>query len=234
MSISPGRGSVGEPRVPPREAFLGMDLIRFFFAAATGYLLGTLPSSDIASGLVSGGSVDLRSAGSRNPGGMNARRVFGRPAGIAVTATDIGKGFLACAGGRRLAGDTGAHVAGVAAVAGHCYPVWSRFRGGKGVATSFGQCAYTFPVWAPIDFGIAMAVASIPRLRRPALVSVCVSSAAWLSASAVWWRRGLPNLWGPRPTVALLVANGATVLVILSRGVTMLRHGEPDELSVPR
>jgi len=204
--------------------------IRFFVAAATGYLLGTLPSSDIASRLVSGGSVDLRSAGSRNPGGMNARRVLGRPAGIAVTAADIGKGILACAGGRRLAGDAGAHVAGVAAVAGHCYPVWSRFRGGKGVATSFGQCLYTFPAYAPIDAAVAATVVRVPGLRRPALASVATASTAWLIAGVLWWKRALPNLWGPRPTAALPLAAAATVLVIASRAVVGLGRREPDEL----
>ena len=210
------------------------NLIRLLSAAAGGYFLGTTPSADVASRLASRDGVDVRSSGTGNPGGTNARRVLGPGLGYAVVVADIAKGTAACAWGRRCAGDTGAHVAGVAAVIGHCYPLWTRFRGGKGVATSFGQCAYTFPAWAPIDFGVTMAVARIPRLRRPALVSVFVSSAAWLSASAIWWRRGLPNLWGPRPTVALLVANGATVLVILSRGVTMLRRGEPDELAIPR
>ena len=210
------------------------NLIRLLSAAAGGYFLGTVPSADIASQLVTGGAADLRSSGSGNPGGTNTRRVLGRGPGYAVVTADIAKGTAACAWGSRCAGDRGAHVAGVAAVIGHCYPPWTRFRGGKGVATSFGQCAYTFPAWAPIDFGVAMAVARIPLLKRPALVSVCVSSAAWLLASAVWWKRGLPNLWGPRPTVALPVANGATVLVILSRGVTMLQRREPDELAIPR
>ena len=51
------------------------------------------------------------------------------------------------------------------------------------------------------------------RLARlvPALVSVAVSSIAWLLASVTWWRRGLPNLWGPRPTAALPLANAATI-----------------------
>lgn len=210
------------------------NLIRLLSAAAGGYLFGTAPSADVASRLLSRGAVDIRASGTGNPGGTNARRVLGRGLGYAVVVADIAKGTGACAWGRRCAGDSGAHVAGVAAVVGHCYPLWTRFRGGKGVATSFGQCVYTFPAWAPIDFGLAMAVARIPRLKRPALVSVCVSSAAWLLASVAWWKRGLPNLWGPRPTGALPVANGATVLVILSRGVTMLRRGEPDELAIAR
>jgi glycerol-3-phosphate acyltransferase PlsY len=125
-------------------------------------------------------------------------------------------------------------VAGVAAVVGHCYPLWTGFRGGKGVATSYGQCLATFPAYAPLDAALATSVARIPGLRRPALVSVAVSSTAWLLASFLWWRYRLPNLWGPRPTRALLLANAATVLVIASRAVPMLYRREPDELALPR
>lgn len=162
------------------------------------------------------------------------RRLLGRRAGVAVMAADVGKGVAACAFGRRRAGDLGAHVAGVAAVVGHCFPLWARFRGGKGVATSFGQCVYTFPAYAALDVAVSTSVARAPGLRRPALVSVVVSSVSWLLASVLWWRRGLPNLWGPRPTAALPLANAATVLVIAARAIALLRNGEPDELTLPR
>jgi len=207
---------------------------RLLTAAAGGYLLGTVPSSDLAAKLATGGTVDLRSSGSGNPGGTNARRVLGRSWGVAVIAADVGKGVVACGWGRRSAGDLGAHVAGVAAVAGHCYPLWTRRRGGKGVATSFGQCLYTFPAYAPLDVAIAIAVARVPGVRRPALVSVGVSSVAWLLAGVLWWRRRLPHLWGPRPTAALPLANAATMLVIASRAVLLLRRREPEELGLPR
>jgi acyl phosphate:glycerol-3-phosphate acyltransferase len=212
---------------------MGLTL-RLVFAVAGGYLLGTSPSADVASRLATGGSVDLRTSGSGNPGGVNARRLLGRRAGTVVIVADVAKGVAACGWGRRSAGDLGAHVAGVAAVLGHCYPLWTGFRGGKGVATSFGQCVYTFPAYAPVDVAIAVSVARKPRVQRPALTSVAVSSSAWLLASVLWWRRGLPNLWGPRPTVALPLANAATVLVIASRAGALLRRREPDELALPR
>jgi glycerol-3-phosphate acyltransferase PlsY len=208
---------------------------RLLAAAAGGYLVGSTPSADLAAWLVSGGAIDIRASGTGNPGGTNARRVLGPVPGYAVVLADIAKGFAACAWGRRSANDLGAHVAGLAAVAGHCYPVWTGFRGGKGVATSFGQCVYTFPAWAPIDLALGMGVAKVvPSARRPALVSVCISSAAWLGASVLWWRRRLPNLWGPPASPALPLANAATLLVIASRAVSMVRRGEPDELALPR
>ncbi len=150
---------------------------------------------------------------------MNAFRILGRRAGLLVIGADIAKGILACAVGRAVAGDAGAHAAGVGAVAGHCYPVSHRFRGGKGIATSFGQCVATFPAFAPLDAAAAILVTRLPGIGRPALASVVVSSTAWLLASVVWWRRRLPNLWGPPPTAMLPVANAATIAVIASRAL---------------
>lgn len=211
-----------------------MRLLRLLSASAIGYLLGTVPSSDVAAHLAAGGSVDLRSSGSRNPGGMNAIRLLGRRPGRAVIVADIGKGFVACDLGRRIAGDAGAHVAGVAAVLGHCYPLWTRFRGGKGVATSFGQCLYTFPVAAPLDLAVATAVTGLPGLRWRALVSTAVASTTWVAASVLWWKRALPNSWGPPPTAALPLANAVTVLVVASAFVRALWRRDPDMLAQQR
>lgn len=210
-----------------------MRFLRVLSAATLGYLLGTVPSADVASRLA-GKRVDLRRSGSRNPGGVNAFRLLGSTAGRAVIVADVAKGFAACACGRAAAGDVGAHVAGVAAVGGHCYPLWNGFRGGKGVATSFGQCLYTFPVAAPLDLALAIGVARLPGLRRPALVSTAVSSGVWLLASILWWRRRLPNSWGPPPTVALPLANAATVILIASGFARAYRRRHPDDLEVSR
>ncbi len=81
---------------------------RTLAAALCGYALGLVPSADAVSRLTAGGAVDLRSAGSGNPGGMNAFRVLGRRAGLLVMGADIAKGILACAAGRAVAGDAGA------------------------------------------------------------------------------------------------------------------------------
>lgn len=185
-------------------------------ATLAGYAAGTLPSADLAVRLA-GGTVDLRTAGSGNPGAANAVAVLGPGWGYSVLAADVAKGVAACAAGRQLAGDAGAHVAGVAAVVGHCLPVWNGFRGGKGVATSVGQCAMTFPAWSVLDLALAGAVAASPWWKRRALAATAVSSAGWVVAATVWWRRGWPNLWGPRPTAALPLAAAASSAVILSR-----------------
>ena len=114
-------------------------------AIAIGYLVGTFPTADIVARRASGGPVDLRHTGTGNPGSANAAGVLGVRAGAEVIAGDIGKGAAACAFGAAIAGPLGAHVAGTAAVAGHCFPVWNGFRGGKGVAASVGSVPRDVP-----------------------------------------------------------------------------------------
>ena len=185
-------------------------------AAAAGYALGLLPSADMASRLATGGKVDLRHHGSGNPGGANAAAVLGASWGYAVMAADIAKGAAAARVGRRLAGDAGQHVAAVAAVVGHCYPATKRFRGGKGVGCSVGQCLATFPAYLPADLTVAVTVGAGPWKQR-AFATTTVSSAAWVAAAAMWWRRGWSNAWGGTPTVGLPLAALASSAVIFQR-----------------
>lgn len=183
-------------------------------AAAAGYLAGCLPCADAAARLASGGSADLRSAGTGNPGAVNAMAVLGQAWGWGILAADAGKGVLACSAGRRLGGPTGAHVAGTAAVIGHCFPVWNGFRGGKGVAVSLGQCAATFPAYLPIDLAVAWAVG---KWKGAALPGTAAASATWVTAGVLWWRRGWPNGWGPTPSVALPLSAAVSSAVIVQR-----------------
>ncbi len=99
---------------------------------------------------------------------------------------------------------------------------------------SFGQCLATFPAYAPLDVASAVLAGKTPGVRRPALVSVVVSSLGWIGAGVIWWRRSLPNLWGPRPTGALPLANLATTAVIASSVLLQLRRSDPDELALER
>jgi glycerol-3-phosphate acyltransferase PlsY len=200
--------------------------VRLAGAAAAGYLLGTAPSADVATRLA-GGTADLRSEGTGNPGGANALVVLGKGWGYGIMGADIAKGALACGAGRRLGGEAGAHVAGTAAVVGHCFPVWNRFKGGKGVAASVGQCLATFPVYVPFDVGFAWLLAT-PRWGRTVgtrtLVATAIASTTWVAAATLWWRRQWPNGWAPRATAGLPIAAAASSAVILSRfGGAVLR-----------
>jgi glycerol-3-phosphate acyltransferase PlsY len=189
-------------------------VLRLLVAAGAGYLLGTVPSADVATRLASGGSMDLRTAGTGNPGAVNAMHVLGKRWGYGVLAADIAKGVAASAVGRCTAGTTGTHVAATAAVVGHCFPVWKGFRGGKGVSTSAGQCLATFPAYFPLDLGVALVAA---KWRRRTLPATVIASTAWVAAGVLWWRRGWPNAWGPEPTAALPAAAAVSSVVILSR-----------------
>jgi len=191
--------------------------LRLATAAIGGYVAGTLPSADIATCLATGGATDLRTAGSGNPGAANAISVLGAKWGYGVMAADIAKGAAACGVGRRVAGPTGAHVGGTAAVVGHCFPIWNGFKGGKGVATSVGQCVATFPAYVGIDLSVALATSMSPRWKQRAYAATVIASACWVAGGALWAWRGWPNLWAPRPTKALPVAAAASSAVILSK-----------------
>lgn len=169
-------------------------------AALVGYLFGTVPSADIASRIASRGSVDLRIAGTGNPGAMNAAGQLGTGWGVAVLIADVAKGSLAARAGGYIAGDDGAYTAGTAVIAGHIFPLWRKFRGGKGVATSAGASLVLFPAYFPLD----AAVAALSAVRSAnADRAIEISSLAWASAAVLWWRAGWPNAWGPRPSAGL-------------------------------
>lgn len=185
-------------------------------AVVAGYVLGLVPSAGLAAKMATRGEIDLREHGTGNPGGANAAATLGRRWGYAVMAVDITKAAIACRLGRRLAGDRGQHLAGFASVLGHCYPVTHRFRGGKGVACSVGQCLATFPAFLPVDLAVAAAVSSGPWRQR-ARAATTVSSTTWVAASALWWRRGWPNWWGGVPSADLPLTAAATSAVILQR-----------------
>ncbi len=183
-----------------------------------GYLVGTTPSADLAARLASGGTIDLRTSGSGNPGGANAYTLLGPRWGAAVIGADIAKGTAASFLGRAVAGDTGGCVAGAASVIGHCFPVYC--RGGKGVGASVGQCLVTFPAYFPLDLAVAAAT-STARWRARARAATMLSSALWVLGGVLWWRRRWPNLWGPEATVALPLANLVASGVIAYRFLTV-------------
>ncbi len=146
-------------------------------------------------------------------------KVLGRRAGYTVMAGDVAKGALAGVGGRVIAGSLGSHTAATAAVIGHCFPVWTGFRGGKGVATSVGQCLVTFPAYFPIDLGVAAATAAIPQLKQRAFTATVAASVCWVAGGLWWWRRRLGNLWGPPAGPGLPISALISSTVVLNRFV---------------
>lgn len=182
-------------------------------AAALGYLAGTFPSARLAT-RIAARDVDLRTEGSGNPGALNAAALLGRRWGVAVLVADMAKGTLAGVAGRAVAGGPGAYAAATGSIAGHIAPAWSGFRGGKGVATSAGACLAVFPAYFPIDAVVAATgAAASQRAER----SIQVSCVAWTAASLLWWRRGLPNAWGPPAGPGLPLFAAVSSAMILAK-----------------
>jgi glycerol-3-phosphate acyltransferase PlsY len=145
-------------------------------------------------------AIDVRAVGSGNPGAANVAANVGSVWGVAVLVGDVGKGALASLLGWALAGPAGAYAAGVGAVTGHCYPIFQPRRGGKGLATSLGTAIVLFPIYVPIDVGLA--AAAYVRWRHAAFATIA-ASCAFVVATLVWARFRLPNAWGPPATVGL-------------------------------
>ncbi|HEV1996742.1 MAG TPA: glycerol-3-phosphate acyltransferase [Candidatus Dormibacteraeota bacterium] len=190
---------------------------RVLIAAVLGYAAGTFPSAAIAARL-SGSGSDIFTAGSGNPGALNAVRELGRGWGSAVGVADIAKGTVAAWAGRRLGGDDGCYVAATTVVAGHMYPPLR--RGGRGIATSFGATIVAFPLFAPVDFGVA-ALVIVLRRHAPqgtrSTPAVLASSSAFLAMSSLWaWKRW-PNPGGPAAGRGLLAYALATLALVLPR-----------------
>jgi len=119
-----------------------------FLLVAVGYLLGSIPFGIILTRLF--GAGDLRQIGSGNIGATNVLRTGRKELAAATLILDGAKGAAAVLLARHFMpelGQDGAMIAGAAAMVGHCYPVWLKFRGGKGVATLLGlSFALAWPI----------------------------------------------------------------------------------------
>lgn len=187
-------------------------------AVGVGYLLGSLPSADLVSKISGSG---IRTSGTGNPGTLNTAVVAGKRWAAVVAGLDIGKGWLVTAIGAQVSPAT-ANAAGVAAVVGHIFPIWSGGRGGKGIATSFGVVLGTFPAYAIPDLAIAAAAAK--ATANPVRANQ-ISSAIWTGAAVLWWWRDWPNMWGPKPTLALPVGALSTSVLLA------WRMNQPDSIA---
>lgn len=122
-----------------------------------GYLSGSVPFGVVVTRFAAG--VDVRSAGSGNIGATNVARVAGKKLGVLVLLLDALKGTLPVVAALKLFPDQPLlHVAvGAAAFLGHVFPVWLRFKGGKGVATALGVLIVLLP-WSALAGFIAFAI----------------------------------------------------------------------------
>ncbi len=129
-------------------------------AIIAGYLLGSIPFAYIAARIKSG--VDIRQVGGGNMGALNVMREIDRGAGYAVWIADMAKGMLAVYIARWLGlSSVWVYTAGFAAIIGHNWPIFLKFRGGKGGATTLGILLALVPRELGISFGITCVVVFI-------------------------------------------------------------------------
>lgn len=169
------------------------------------YLLGSLPFAVIVSRVY--GLEDPRSHGSGNPGATNVLRTGSKSAALLTLLGDASKGWLAVWLAGRLGGDTlTVAIAGVAAFVGHVYPVFLKFRGGKGVATALGVLAGWSGALALVTIVAWVLTAALMRysslaalvaaMAAPIAAGFLVGSihittaAAVMSALLIWRHRG--------------------------------------------
>lgn len=166
-----------------------MDIFGIFIAALTGYLIGSIPFAVIIAKIC---RVDIFSAGSGNPGATNVKRTCGKTAGNICFALDALKGFVAASitvwapylGVSFSDPQYLGYVGFVAAVAGHIFPIFMKFRGGKGVATAIGGfCALMFYA---ILIAAAVWVVVFYAKRYVSLASIALSATLPVAAGFLY------------------------------------------------
>ena len=179
---------------------------------AIGYLLGAIPSGYLAGRWLKG--IDLRECGSGSTGATNVLRNVGKGPALAVFLIDVGKGALAVLLAKSVGlSDWLQVLTGLAALAGHIWPVWLSWKGGKAVATGLGMfLGLAWPVGLAC-FGLFMAVISIFRIVSlssvvaaiglPLLMLISGGSSAYVVVSLV---ASLMVLWRHRSNIERLLA----------------------------
>lgn len=150
--------------------------------------------------------VDIRQEGSGNPGMSNVLRTVGKVPAAMVLAGDVAKGVAGAYAGFIASGTADflhpwAFAAGFAAVLGHCYPLFHRFRGGKGVATGAGVALFTMPLVAVL---VITAWFVLVRVMKLASVASLIVVAAAIPL-AIWRGIGTEALMWFLATIALIV-----------------------------
>ena len=171
-----------------------------FGTAALAYLLGSIPFGLLLTRAA--GLGDIRQVGSGNIGATNVLRTGRRGLAVGTLVLDAAKAVLAVSLAGYLTGVVWMPLAAICAVFGHCYPVWLRFRGGKGVATGLGAllaldwrlglacCGVWLAVFAATRISSASALAAFAA--APLLAGVLLPPVWWTAplviAMLVWWR----------------------------------------------
>jgi glycerol-3-phosphate acyltransferase PlsY len=169
--------------------------------AVAGYLLGSIPFGVILARVF--GLGDLRSVGSGNIGATNVLRTGHKSAAALTLVLDGAKGAVAVLIARALAGEDAVQIAGLAAFLGHCFPIWLRFKGGKGVATFLGLL---------LAFAWPLGLAACATWLATALILRISSLSALLAAA-------LAPIWA-----LILGLNHAILMLLILAILVFVRH----------
>jgi len=167
-------------------------------AVVAGYLIGSADFGVIVPRLF---GVDIYDVGSGNPGTTNVLRSMGKVAAAVVLLGDMAKGLAAAALGDLVGSDALGFAAGLAAVAGHCFPVWHRFKGGKGVASTGGIALWMEPILGGVLLLVWVLLAMV---AKRASVASLVLAVALIPGLAIAGQRGWSLVW----------AGGASLLIL--------------------
>lgn len=178
-------------------------------ALVLGYLLGAIPFGLLLTWATGGG--DLRAIGSGNIGATNVLRTGKKGLAAATLILDMAKGAVAVALARWIGPELGV-LGAVGAFLGHCYPVWLKFKGGKGIATYAGIAfALSWPVGA-VFAGVWIGVLAITRYSSvggmTAAIAAPVAAAMWgeFEVTALFIAFALIVLWKHRANIERLLA----------------------------
>jgi glycerol-3-phosphate acyltransferase PlsY len=195
-----------------------LHLLTAAAAIVLGYLAGSIPFGLLLTRAA--GLADVRKIGSGNIGATNVLRTGSKPIAAATLACDMLKGTVPVVLFYYIAGETAALLAGLAAVAGHVFPVWLGFRGGKGVATFLGVLFGLDWLYGLVFIAVWLAAAALSR----------ISSVAALTASTVM---PLLALFQGRWLMALVLAALAIGIFITHRAnITRLARGEESRIDL--
>lgn len=170
---------------------------------ALGYLLGSVPFGLIVSKIA--GNVNLREYGSGNIGATNVMRALGKGAAVATFVGDFGKGIASVLLAGYLAPDSQADVvAGLASITGHIFPVFAKFKGGKGITTAFA---------------VFMLLASYPTLMALGIWIIFCAAWRYVSLSSLAANFALPLL-----VLAMAGPKSLFLATLLSAALITARH----------
>lgn len=188
-------------------------------ALLLGYLLGSIPFGLVLTRLA--GTQDIRAIGSGNIGATNVLRTGRKGLATATLLGDMLKGTLAVLIALALGGEIPALLAGLGAFVGHVYPVWLRFKGGKGVATYVGVLIAL--AWqAALVFGAVWAL--VAAITRYSSLSALLASLAALAF--LWWQ-------GDRDVTVLFLGLTVALWITHRSNIARLARGTESKLGQP-